>query len=70
MLAYELDKKSWRDFVELNVIVVDLSSRSYDVSLIWIDGGIFEILAIAGDAQFGGEDFNQKLLEHFVNEFK
>ena len=53
-----------------NVLVFDLGGGTFDVSLLTIDGGIFEVRATAGDTHLGGEDFNNKLVNHFVEEFK
>jgi heat shock protein 5 len=65
-IAYGLDKKSG----EKNVIVFDLGGGTFDVSLLTIDNGVFEVVATAGDTHLGGEDFDQRLTEHFVKVFK
>ncbi len=57
-----MDKKSG----EKNIIVVDLGGTTFDVSLLAIDNGIFEVVATSGDANFGGKDFDQRLTTHFV----
>ena len=67
-LAYGLDKKS--DGRELHVLVFDLDRSEFDVSLLVIEDGIFEVLTTAGDAHFGGEDFDSRLVSHLVEEFK
>jgi heat shock protein 5 len=65
-IAYGLDKKSG----EKNIIVFDLGGGTFDVSLLTIDNGVFEVVATAGDTHLGGEDFDQRLTEHFVKVFK
>ena len=65
-IAYGLDKKSG----EKNVIVFDLGGGTFDVSLLTIDNGVFEVVATAGDTHLGGEDFDQRLTEHFVKVFQ
>eukprot|EP00511_Aplanochytrium_stocchinoi_P005991 CAMPEP_0204826858 /NCGR_PEP_ID=MMETSP1346-20131115/4467_1 /ASSEMBLY_ACC=CAM_ASM_000771 /TAXON_ID=215587 /ORGANISM="Aplanochytrium stocchinoi, Strain GSBS06" /LENGTH=634 /DNA_ID=CAMNT_0051955071 /DNA_START=101 /DNA_END=2005 /DNA_ORIENTATION=+ len=65
-IAYGLDKKSG----ERNVLIFDLGGGTFDVSLLTIDEGIFEVKATAGDTHLGGEDFDNRLVEHFMNEFK
>lgn len=64
-IAYGLDKKE-----EKNIIVFDLGGGTFDVSLLTIDNGVFEVLATAGDTHLGGEDFDQRVTEHFVKAFK
>ena len=66
-IAYGLDKKSNE---EKNVLIFDLGGGTFDVSLLTIDDGVFEVKATAGDTHLGGEDFDNRLLEHFVREFK
>ena len=65
-IAYGLDKKS----DEKNIIVYDLGGGTFDVSLLTLDNGIFEVVATAGDTHLGGEDFDQRLTENFVKIFK
>jgi heat shock protein 5 len=65
-IAYGMDKKQG----EKNIIVFDLGGGTFDVSLLTIDNGVFEVVATAGDTHLGGEDFDQKLTEHFVKMFK
>ena len=66
-IAYGLGKKSDK---EQNVLIFDLGGGTFDVSLLTIDDGIFEVKATAGDTHLGWEDFDNRLLEHFVREFK
>jgi heat shock protein 5 len=65
-IAYGMDKKSG----EKNIIVFDLGGGTFDVSLLTIDNGVFEVVATAGDTHLGGEDFDQRLVEHFCKIFK
>jgi heat shock protein 5 len=65
-IAYGLDKKSG----EKNVIVFDLGGGTFDVSLLTIDDGVFEVLATSGDTHLGGEDFDQRITDHFVKLFQ
>ncbi|BCR83868.1 molecular chaperone Hsp70 [Aspergillus chevalieri] len=66
-IAYGLDKKGEG---ERNVLIFDLGGGTFDVSLLTIEEGIFEVKATAGDTHLGGEDFDNRLVNHFVNEFK
>ncbi|KAL4954186.1 heat shock 70 kDa protein [Aspergillus filifer] len=66
-IAYGLDKKVEG---ERNVLIFDLGGGTFDVSLLTIEEGIFEVKATAGDTHLGGEDFDNRLVNHFVNEFK
>jgi len=66
-IAYGLDKKGKG---EHNVLIFDLGGGTFDVSLLTIDDGIFEVKATAGDTHLGGEDFDNRLVNHFVEEFK
>ncbi|OJJ77809.1 hypothetical protein ASPBRDRAFT_25437 [Aspergillus brasiliensis CBS 101740] len=61
-IAYGLDKTG----DERQVIVYDLGGGTFDVSLLSIDNGVFEVLATAGDTHLGGEDFDQRVMDHFV----
>jgi len=66
-IAYGLDKKTEG---EKNVLIFDLGGGTFDVSLLTIEDGIFEVKATAGDTHLGGEDFDNRLVNHFVQEFK
>jgi L1 cell adhesion molecule like protein len=66
-IAYGLDKNKDED---KNVLIFDLGGGTFDVSLLNIEGGIFEVKATAGDTHLGGEDFDARLLRHFSDEFK
>src|SRR5271156_577232 len=61
-IAYGLDRKG----KESQIIVYDLGGGTFDVSLLSIDEGVFEVLATAGDTHLGGEDFDQRVISHFV----
>merc|ERR1712224_407743 len=63
-IAYGLDKKT-----EKNILVYDLGGGTFDVSLLTIDNGVFEVVAINGDTHLGGEDFDQRVMEHFIKVF-
>ncbi|KAK3282661.1 hypothetical protein CYMTET_9611 [Cymbomonas tetramitiformis] len=66
-IAYGLDKKAGG---ERNILIFDLGGGTFDVSLLTIEEGIFEVKATAGDTHLGGEDFDNRLVQHFVQEFK
>jgi len=66
-IAYGLDKKTAG---EKTVLIFDLGGGTFDVSLLTIEDGIFEVKATAGDTHLGGEDFDNRLVTHFVAEFK
>ncbi|TFK47237.1 heat shock protein 70 [Heliocybe sulcata] len=65
-IAYGLDKKGG----ESRIIVYDLGGGTFDVSLLSIDDGVFEVLATAGDTHLGGEDFDNRVMEHLVKQYK
>ena len=60
-----MDKKG----AEKNIIVFDLGGGTFDVSLLTIDNGVFEVMATAGDTHLGGEDFDQRLTDYFIKLF-
>ncbi|XP_052288228.1 heat shock cognate 70 kDa protein-like isoform X5 [Citrus sinensis] len=68
-IAYGLDKKAGSTG-EKNVLIFDLGGGTFDVSLLAIHQGIFEVKATAGDTHLGGEDFDNRMVNHFVQEFK
>jgi molecular chaperone DnaK (HSP70) len=53
-----------------NVLIFDLGGGNFDVSLLTIEEGIFEVKATVGDTHLGGEDFDNRMVNHFVQEFK
>ena len=55
---------------ECNVLIFDLGGGTFDVSILTIEEGIFEVKSTAGDTHLGGEDFDNRMVDHFVNEFK
>jgi len=65
-IAYGMDKKEG----EKNVLVFDLGGGTFDVSLLTIDNGVFEVVATNGDTHLGGEDFDQRVMEHFIKLYK
>jgi len=66
-ISYGLGKKAKK---EMTVLIFDLGGGTFDVSLLSIDEGVFEVKATAGDTHLGGEDFDQRMMDHFVKEFK
>mmetsp|Transcript_18137 Transcript_18137/g.45692 ORF Transcript_18137/g.45692 Transcript_18137/m.45692 type:complete len:666 (-) Transcript_18137:667-2664(-) len=68
-IAYGLDKKD-SGHGERNVLIFDLGGGTFDVSLLTIEEGIFEVKATAGDTHLGGEDFDERLVNHFASEFQ
>merc|ERR1711868_332958 len=65
-IAYGLDKKSG----EKNILVFDLGGGTFDVSLLTIDNGVFEVIATSGDTHLGGEDFDNRVIQHLLKVFK
>jgi len=65
-IAYGLDKKEG----EKNVLVFDLGGGTFDVSLLTIDNGVFEVIATNGDTHLGGEDFDQRVMDYFIKLYK
>lgn len=64
-LAYGLDKKG----AESKIIVYDLGGGTFDVSLLTIEGGVFEVMATSGDTHLGGEDFDNRVIEYLVKRY-
>jgi len=65
-IAYGLDKIT----DEKNILVFDLGGGTFDVSLLTIDGGVFEVISTNGDTHLGGEDFDQRVMEYFMKLYK
>merc|ERR1711878_190001 len=65
-IAYGLDKKA----KEKNILVYDLGGGTFDVSILTIDEGVFEVLATSGDTHLGGEDFDQQIMNYFLQRIK
>jgi len=61
-IAYGLDKKGG----EKNILVFDLGGGTFDVSILTIDNGVFEVVSTNGDTHLGGEDFDQRVMEYFI----
>lgn len=68
-IAYGLDKKGNTEG-EKNVLIFDLGGGTFDVSVLSIDEGIFEVKSTAGNTHLGGEDFDNMMVGHFCEEFK
>jgi len=65
-IAYGLDQGAG----EKNILVFDLGGGTFDVSVLTIDNGVFEVIATNGDTHLGGEDFDQRVMDHFLKAFK
>merc|ERR1712196_193312 len=65
-IAYGLDKKGG----EKNILVFDLGGGTFDVTLLTIDNGVFEVLSTNGDTHLGGEDFDQRVMAYFIKMLK
>uniref|UniRef100_A0A061S6C8 Heat shock 70kDa protein 5 n=1 Tax=Tetraselmis sp. GSL018 TaxID=582737 RepID=A0A061S6C8_9CHLO len=65
-IAYGLDQKGG----EKNILVFDLGGGTFDVSILAIDNGVFEVLSTSGDTHLGGEDFDQRIMEYFIKLIK
>jgi endoplasmic reticulum chaperone BiP len=65
-IAYGMDKKE----AEKNILVFDLGGGTFDVSLLTIDNGVFEVVATNGDTHLGGEDFDQRVMDYFIKLYK
>lgn len=66
-IAYGLDKKVGK---ERNVLIFDLGGGTFDVSILSIEEGVFEVKSTAGDTHLGGEDFDNRMVNFFIEEFK
>lgn len=66
-IAYGIDKQKNK---EVNIVVFDFGGGTHDVSLLTIDEGVFEVKATGGNTHLGGEDIDNRLVEHFCAEFK
>ena len=65
-IAYGLDKKGGEEVI----LVFDLGGGTFDVTLLAIDNGVFEVKATAGDTHLGGEDFDQRMMDYCIAQFK
>merc|ERR1712048_840349 len=68
-LAYGLDTDAGSE-EKTNVLIFDLGGGTFDVSILSIENGIFEVKATGGDTHLGGEDFDNNMVNHFLTEFK
>src|SRR3546814_15998314 len=77
--AYEMRIRYWSSDVcssdlkkggEKNILVYDLGGGTFDVTLLTIDDGVFEVLATNGDTHLGGEDFDQRVMQYFIKLIK
>ncbi|XP_065210373.1 heat shock 70 kDa protein II-like [Planococcus citri] len=66
-IAYGLEKKNSD---AQNVLIFDLGGGTFDVSVLTLQNGVFEVISTAGDTHLGGEDFDNKMVDYFVKEFK
>ena len=67
-IAYGLENT--KDGKEKHILIYDLGGGTFDVTLLSIDDGVFEVKATAGDTRLGGEDFDTRLVQHFIQDFK
>jgi endoplasmic reticulum chaperone BiP len=65
-IAYGMQKKTF----ESNILVYDLGGGTFDVTLLTVDDGVFEVLATSGDTHLGGEDFDQRVMQYFIKSMK
>jgi len=65
-IAYGLDKRG----KEQNILVFDLGGGTFDVSVLTIDGGVFEVIATNGDTHLGGEDFDHRVMDYLIKLFR
>ena len=65
-MAYGLDKKE----EESTIMVFDLGGGTFDVSILSIEAGVFEVISTSGDTHLGGEDFDQRVLEYYIKFIK
>ncbi|MBW6471170.1 MAG: molecular chaperone DnaK [Methanosarcinaceae archaeon] len=65
-LAYGLDKKEG----DQKILVYDLGGGTFDVSVLELGGGVFEVLSTSGDTKLGGDDFDDRIVKHLIEEFK
>ncbi|GAB9475427.1 hypothetical protein Gpo141_00012525 [Globisporangium polare] len=69
-LAYGLDTNAGSNGEKTNVLIFDLGGGTFDVSILSIENGIFEVKATGGDTHLGGEDFDNNMVEYLLTEFK
>jgi len=69
-IAYGLDHRPKKAGHDVTVLIFDLGGGTFDVSLLTIEDGVFEVKATSGDTHLGGEDFDNRMVNHFADEFK
>ncbi|KAK9748925.1 hypothetical protein RND81_02G090600 [Saponaria officinalis] len=69
-IAYSIEKKAVYGNAKRNVLVFDLGGGTFDVSLVVLDQALFEVKAVSGDTHLGGVDFDNRMVTHFVEQFK
>ncbi|XXG54701.1 hypothetical protein AAC387_Pa03g2514 [Persea americana] len=69
-IAYGLDNKVGSNGMKKNVLIFDLGGGTFDVSILTIEDENFEVKAITGDTHLGGEDFDNRMVDHFIRDFK
>jgi len=69
-VAYGMDKKQKSKEKDTTVLVYDLGGGTFDVSLLSIDKGVYEVLATSGDTHLGGEDFDNRVMDYFIKMIK
>jgi len=69
-LAYGLDKKDQTKEQEQNILVFDLGGGTFDVTVLTIEAGVFEVASTSGDTHLGGEDFDQRIMDEMIKLFK
>lgn len=69
-LAYGLDTNAGQSGKGVNVLIFDLGGGTFDVSILSIENGIFEVKSTGGDTHLGGEDFDNNMVDHLLSEFK
>lgn len=69
-IAYGLDKSTEKSDGSKNILVYDLGGGTFDVSLLSVDSGVFEVLATNGDTHLGGQDFDRRVMDYFIKVFK
>merc|ERR1712079_177208 len=65
-----MGEKKGKTAGETNVLIFDLGGGTFDVSILTLDDGIFEVKSTAGDTHLGGEDFDNRMVDHFIKEFQ
>ncbi len=70
-ITYGIDKKNlYTDEKELNVLIFDLGGGNLNVSILTIVDNVFDVKSVAGDTHLGGEDFDRRMVDHFISEFR